>query len=205
MSISIDYPLTYLITRGDATASNFTEKKIEILDIARRATALGISLVQIREKQLTAKLLFELTLAAVESTLGSNTKILVNDRTDVALAANAHGVHLPENGIRTDVIRQNTPPKFLIGTSVHSLGRAIEAGRQGASFILFGPVFITPGKDNPSGLEMLREVCEAVSPVPVVAIGGINGSNKDQVLEKGAAGFASIRYLNDLVSGKIAA
>jgi thiamine-phosphate diphosphorylase len=92
-------PLIYLITDGEMTAENFNEKSSQTLEIIEKAVESEISLIQIREKKLTAKLVFELTVKAAEITKNSNTKLLVNDRADIALAANADGVHLPANSL----------------------------------------------------------------------------------------------------------
>jgi len=162
----------------------------------RSAVAAGISLIQIREKQLSARSLCELTATAVSITKDSDTKLLVNDRSDIALAAGASGVHLTSASLPASVIRESFPG-LVIGVSTHSLDETVNAVEQGADFVLYGPIFATPGKGNPVGLDDLRRVCEAVSPFPVIGIGGIDGSNYGSVIQSGARGFAAIRFLND--------
>jgi len=190
-------PIIYLITEGKLTAENFDENKQRTLDLIKAATENNISILQIREKELPAKLVFELTSEAVKITRNSQTKLLVNDRADIALAAKADGVHLTENSISTKIIRRNFPSNFMIGVSTHSIESAKNAKNQGADFITFSPIFASPGKDDPKGLEKLNEVCEILKPLPVIALGGIDETNYKAVLENGASGFAAIRFLND--------
>ncbi len=190
-------PLIYLITDGKATVENFLEDKQRILEIIRLAVKAKISLVQIREKLLTAKLIFELTREAAEITKNTETKLLVNDRADIALAANADGVHLTENSLSAEFIRQSFGENFTIGVSSHTIEKAKIAKVQKADFVTFSPIFNTPNKGEPQGLEKLREVCEKLKPFPVVALGGIDETNYEEVLRNGASGFAAIRFLND--------
>jgi thiamine-phosphate pyrophosphorylase len=187
----------YLITEGLLTKRNFFEKRIQILNLIKAAVDAGISLIQIREKQLSAHCVFELASQAAELAKNSNTKILVNDRADIALAAKADGVHLTVNSLSASIIRAAFPKDFMIGVSTHSVQKTEEAKLQGADFALFGPVFETPGKGAPTGLEELRNVCEKVKPFPVIAVGGINETNYREVLQI-ADGFAAIRFLNDI-------
>ena len=195
-------PLTYLITKGDSNTSNFNEKKAEILEALRVSIESGIKLFQIREKQLTAKLLFELVSEASSIARGTGTKLLVNDRADIAMAAKADGVHLPANSVSADVIRRNFPADFIIGVSAHSLAEAESAAKQGADFVVYGPVFETPGKSEPLGLDELRRVCKSLSGFPVIALGGINETNYRSVLDHGASGFAAIRFLSSLTGAQ---
>jgi len=196
----IEKPLIYLITEGRATAENFTEDKTKILKTIETAIVSKISLVQIREKQLPARLVFELAREAAKIARRSETKILVNDRADVALAARADGVHLTSNSLSAESIRRNFPADFIVGVSVHTLEEAETAKRQGANFVAFSPIFAAPEKQKygaPQGLEKLRQICEKLKPFPVVALGGIDENNYQSVLENGASGFAAIRFLND--------
>jgi len=192
-------PLTYLITKGDATPERFGESSRAILSIVEKAVDAGISLVQIREKNLTAKQLFKLARGAAALVSGSQTKLLINSRSDVTIAAGADGVHLPEDGVPVAAVRRACRTPFLIGASVHSLEAARAAKNDGADFILFGPVFDSPGKEG-VGVRPLREICLALGDFPVIAVGGIDASNKTSVLENGARGYAAIRYLNDELS-----
>lgn len=194
--------IRYLITEGIATPENFHRQKREILDSFRGAVARGIDLVQLREKNLTGSQLFEMAAAAVAVVEGTAIKVLVNERFDIALAAGAHGVHLSSRSIPAEVVRSNVPEGFIIGVSTHTGDETVAARDGDADFALFGPVFYTPGKGKASGLENLRKVCDAVGPFPVIAVGGIDESNFKDVLVSGAAGFASIRYLNEFVRMK---
>lgn len=193
-------PLIYLITEGTTTAQNFSENKERILRTVELCVSLKIDLIQIREKNLSAKLVFELASKAAQITHNSETKILVNDRADIAFAANADGVHLTSNSIPTDRIRRSFPKNFIIGVSAHSLEEARNAEQQGADFVTFSPVFATPSKEKygaPQGLEKLREVCEKLKNFPVIALGGIDETNYSKVFENGASGLAAIRFLNN--------
>lgn len=197
MSFPVDEPIVYLITKGEATASNFGEKSREILDIIRVAVEEKVSLVQLREKNLSVRLLFELTNDVASITRGSVTRLLVNDRAEIAVAAKADGVHLTASSVPVDVIRKNFPREFIIGVSTHTVDSTLNASASGADFAVFGPIYETPNKGEPQGIEKLTEVCERVGPFPVLALGGIRESNISSIVEAGAAGFAAIRALND--------
>jgi thiamine-phosphate pyrophosphorylase len=189
-----------LITKGDATAGNFRKKSRETLEIIEKAIEANISLIQIREKQLSAKQVFELTSKAAELTKNSNTKLLVNDRADIALAANADGVHLPANSLSAENVRRAFGEHFIIGVSGHSLEEIEKARVEGADFVTFSPIFATESKAKygaPQGVEKLREVSETFPKFPVIALGGIDENNYAEALKAGAKGIAAIRFLND--------
>lgn len=186
-----------MITEGGATVENFGKQRANILEIIKTAVDNKISLIQIREKHLSAKLIFELASEAAKITNKTDTKLLVNDRADIALAAHADGVHLTGNSITPEIIRKNFPKNFIIGVSTHSLVRAELAHRQKADFITFSPIFASPNKGNPQGLEKLRGICEKLENFPVIALGGIDRNNYKSVFENGASGFAAIRFLNN--------
>lgn len=193
-------PLICLITEGKATTESFAEEKKKILNLIKIAAAAKISLVQIREKNLPARLVFQLVSEAAKIARRNDTKILVNDRADIALAAGADGVHLTARSLAVEIVRRNFPPDFIVGASVHHLEEAELAARQAADFVTFSPIFPTPGKEKygaPQGLEKLREICERLKPFPIIALGGIGENNYKSVLENGASGFAAIRFLND--------
>ncbi len=190
-------PIIYLITEGKLTAENFNADKKRVLEIIESAVENRISLIQIREKKLSAKLLFRLTIEAAQITRNSQTKLLVNDRADIALTANADGVHLTETSVSAEIIRKNFPENFIIGVSTHSIEKAKNAKTQNADFITFSPIFDSPGKSAPTGSENLKTVCEQLNPFPVIALGGIDETNYKSVLETGANGFAAIRSLNN--------
>ena len=151
-------------------------------------------MIQVREKDLPVRLLFELVREVVDIARETDTLVVVNDRADVALASGADGVHLPENSIRPAIVRAAFANRLIFGASVHS----VEAARRAeADYIFFAPVFETPGKGEPAGVDRLREVCQAVPKTPVIALGGIDEHNARQVIDAGAAGVAAIRSLND--------
>ncbi len=184
--------MIYLITKGETTSANFVDSKRQIIDIIKVAVESEISHIQIREKLLPAKLLFELTTEAVKITKNSDTKLLVNDRADVAFAANADGVHLTSTSIPTEIIRQNYPRNFIIGVSTHTLAKAQNAQENGANFVTFSPIFSKTEK----GIDELRNVSQRLKPFPVIALGGIDEANYREVC-KVADGFAAIRFLNN--------
>jgi thiamine-phosphate pyrophosphorylase len=193
-------PLIYLITDGKITAENFREKSAETLTLIKKAARAEISLVQIREKNLSAGQVFELAAAAAEITKNSNTKLLVNDRADIARAANADGVHLPANSLAAEIVRANFPQNFIIGVSAHGLEEVEKAKLAGADFATFSPIFATASKaayGAPQGIEKLREVSEKAANFPVIALGGIDEKNFREALKAGARGIAAIRFLSE--------
>src|ERR1700733_13444711 len=126
------------------------------LDIAARAARDGVEMIQIRAKELSARALDELVRRAV--TNARQSKILVNTRTDVALACGAHGVHLPAASMAPDTIRRIAPHGFVIGVSCHSIDELRAAEREGADFAVYGPVFPSPTKSAPPiGIEAFRQ------------------------------------------------
>lgn len=172
-------------------------------DSIRRAAAAGAGWIQIREKDLDSRSLVELARFAIAETRETSVRVLVNDRLDVALAANAAGVHLGENSLPVEVVtewrRCNGRVDFLVGASCHSIESARAAERDGADYIFFGPVFATPSKaafGAPQGTERLREACASVG-IPVLAIGGVNLENARECIAAGAAGIAAIRLFQD--------
>ena len=197
MTRTLTPPITCLITTGEARAENYPTAKNRILETVSSAVEQGISLIQIREKQLPGRLLFDLASAVSAAMSGFGSKVLINERADVATVAGADGVHLPSNSIPISVLRNKLPDRFLIGASAHSLEEALAARVDGADFVVYGPVFATPEKGKPKGIEDLKDVCDAVGPLPILALGGIDETNFESVLSAGATGFAAIRALND--------
>jgi thiamine-phosphate pyrophosphorylase len=163
-------------------------RRTEAVQTAQRMIAAGVDLIQIREKDLEAAALLDLAAAIVEAARASATRILVNDRLDVALASGADGVHLPANGLPAALVR---PHIGLVGVSTHTLEEVRSAERDGADFVVFGPIFDTPGK-TAIGLAPLREACRAVR-IPVLAIGGMTEENAPRAIDAGAQGIAGIR------------
>jgi thiamine-phosphate pyrophosphorylase len=164
------------------------------------AIAAGVDWLQIREKDLPARRLLALTEAALAfARPQGRTRVMVNDRMDVALAAQAHGVHLGTRSMPVELVRRLAPREFVVGVSCHSLDEALAAQAAGADYILLGPIFETPSKlpyGPPLGLVKLREVTLQVS-IPVFALGGITIDRVAHCLASGAAGIAGIRIFQD--------
>jgi thiamine-phosphate pyrophosphorylase len=160
----------------------------DVVDCAARAVRDGIEMIQVREKDLSARALLDLVYKVRDLAAGTRTRVLVNDRLDIAQAAGIDGVHLPANGLPPDRVRRLVK---LLGVSTHSVEEAIAAEKARADFIIFGPIFDSPGKQA-VGLAPLTRVVSTVR-IPVLAIGGITAANSRQVLDAGAAGIAGIR------------
>jgi len=160
----------------------------DVLASATRAIGQGVDMIQVREKDLPGRELFDLVCRIRDLAAGTNSRVLVNDRLDIALAARVDGVHLPADGLPSNRVR---PWVKVLGVSTHTIQEAIDAQKNHADFIVFGPVFDSPGK-TAVGLEPLRRVVASVS-IPVLAIGGITRANAESVLAAGAAGIAGIR------------
>ncbi len=171
-----------------------------MLTLVERAVAAGITLIQLREKELPARTLYDLTVRAARITAGSATRLLVNDRADIARAAGADGVHLTTRSLEARIVRRTLGHDFLIGVSTHSLAEASAARNEGADFATFGPIFETPSKRGdgaPVGLGALNEAARALAPFPLLALGGIALGDVHQVLQAGARGIAAIRLFSD--------
>jgi thiamine-phosphate pyrophosphorylase len=172
----------------------------ELARAIQNAIASGVDSVQIREKDLSGAELLWTARSAVAAASGTSTRIVVNDRLDVAVTSGAAGVHLGGASLPVGEVYKwrggrREPAHFLIGASCHSLEAGLAAARAGADYLFFGPVFSTPSKASfgpPQGLEHLAEICRRV-PVPVVAIGGVDWHTAPQCLRAGAAGIAAIR------------
>ena len=202
MKPQLSKPILYLITRGastEATTADSPEFQ-QILEQISAAVLAGIDLIQIREKQLAARVLLELATRASTLTRGSASRLLINDRADIAMGAGADGVHLTTQSVEAPVIRKTFGDSFLIGASTHSTVEACAAREGGADFVVFGPVFDTASKREycaPVGEERLAEVARELAGFPVLALGGITRQNAARCLEAGASGIAAISLFQD--------
>jgi thiamine-phosphate diphosphorylase len=158
----------------------------------RHAVDAGVDLVQVRESGLDAGVLASLITELLAIAKGTQTRIIVNDRIDVALACGAHGVHLRGDSIPIHAARQIAPTGFLIGRSVHRVEEAVAAGD--ADYLIAGTVFPSASKGAGApllGVDGLAAIARAVDR-PVLAIGGIDEERLDAVASAGAAGIAAI-------------
>lgn len=168
-----------------------------IVEVVRGAIAGGVTMIQVREREMPGGALLETVRAIQEAAAGTRVRVVVNDRLDVALTARADGVHLPAEGLPIPETRRAAGRRLKIGRSVHSLAEARKAEREGADYLIFGPVFETPDKapfGPPQGTTALRKVAEAVA-IPVWAIGGITPENAATLKGIPIAGVAAIRAL----------
>jgi thiamine-phosphate pyrophosphorylase len=187
-------PLLYLITdrRRLPPIENRTDLD-SLCDFASRALEAGVDMIQVRERDLSARELAGLVEPLVGLARGYNARVLVNDRADVAASSGA-GVHLTTRSMAAQIVRETFGPDMLIGVSTHSMEEAEAAEGGGADFIVFGPVFETASKKiygPPVGPGLLEEVAGRLR-IPVLALGGINMTNFRLPLERGAAGVAAI-------------
>jgi thiamine-phosphate pyrophosphorylase len=191
----------YYITDRRQFAGGAQEQEERLLAKIAECVAAGVEYIQLREKDPEARELEDLAHKAMAAIGVSRTQLLINGRTDIALACGAHGVHLPANAIAASEVRSifaragRSDP--IIGVSTHSAAEVASAEAHGANFAVFGPVFEKEGSANREGLEQLRQIChrtEAAQPaMPVWALGGITLENAAQCAAAGAAGIAAIR------------
>lgn len=163
-----------------------------LLAQANHAVAAGIDVIQLREPDLEAAALSRLAAQLLARLAGSSTRLVISERLDVALAVGAHGVHLRASSMPAARVRQLTPPGFLVGRSVHSVGEVRDAGP--VDYLIAGSVWLTPAKpaDHPVlGIAGLKEIV-AVANVPVLAIGGVVPARVTELRTAGASGVAAI-------------
>lgn len=220
-------PILYYITDRTAFAPDEPTRRQRLLDKIAEAARAGVDYIQLREKDLSTRDLESLAQEAVHIIRNARklvpspqplaAALLINSRTDVALASGADGVHLRSEDVSAEAVRKiwtecgAHPPQAaveraararsqqppLIGVSCHTPKEVVNAAKQGATFAVFGPVF--EKKDAPSthptGLDQLREACRAK--IPVLALGGITLQNARSCLEAGAAGIAAVRLFQE--------
>ena len=178
----------YLITDRKLTDGR------DLLWVLERALDGGARAIQLREKDLGGKELFDLGLRIAQLCHRYDAQLFINDRIDIALAVDAAGVQLSKTSIPIETARTLLGPGKSIGASTHSLEEAMAAQSAGADFLLFGPVYFTPAKASygePQGLAALKKIVEMVS-LPVYAVGGIKPHNIPAVKRCGVRGSALI-------------
>lgn len=188
----------YVLTSACSTAEDF-EKRVEALCKA------GADVIQLREKNVDDAVLLERARIAANSCSNTDTLFIVNDRPDIALLSGADGVHVGQEEIPIADLRRMLPAKMLVGVSTHSLDQALKAESEGADYIGVGPTFPSKTKcfSEFMGPELLKAVAENVS-VPAYAIGGINMSNLEKVVEAGIHRVAVSNVIHSAEdSGKI--
>lgn len=180
---SVDFRL-YLVTDRHQTAGR------PLLSVVGRAIRAGVHAVQLRERDLTARELLALAMDFRQEI--PKVELFINDRVDLALALPSHGVHLRASSLPTSVVRSMLQPQQLLGRSVHSIDGAVVAERQGADFVVLGPIYDTPSKRKygpPLGLRVLEEAARQIR-VPIFAIGGITAARAREVRQAGGFGIA---------------
>lgn len=174
-----------------STAADDIDRLVDLVAAAARA---GIDMVQIRERDLDARRLTGLVRRCVDVAEGTRTKVLVNDRADVAVAAGAHGVHLRGDSMAAAAVRSLVGDDVLVGRSVHGADEArAVSGAGGVDYVIFGTLYPSASKSAAHPLathDELAAVCQAG--VPVLAIGGITVERAAEVARAGAAGIAGI-------------
>jgi thiamine-phosphate pyrophosphorylase len=181
------------------------DQKRQLLEKIAECAAAGVDYIQLREKDLTARQLLELAREALlRIPKGATTKLLINSRIDVALASNAHGVHLPADDLSGSDARAifGTAGNIhaQIGVSTHTVEEVAYAEAHGADLAVFGPVFEKKSESINDGLERLKKACwrpRVGSPMPLLALGGITLENAFRCIEAGAVGVAGIRLFQE--------
>ena len=180
----------YLVTnRYQDSLENFLEK----VETACRS---GVTIVQLREKNLTTNQYYHLAKQVKEITDAYQVPLIIDDRLDVCLAIDAAGLHIGDDELPVSVARQVLGPEKILGVTAKTVKRALEAEEGGADYLGTGAIFPTTTKENApiTLISTLKTICQRVA-IPVVAIGGLTSENIDQLIGTGIAGVAVVRDL----------
>ena len=180
----------YLVTnRYQDSLESFLEK----VETACRS---GVTIIQLREKNLTTNQYYQLAKQVKEITDAYQVPLIIDDRLDVCLAVDAAGLHIGDDELPVSVARKVLGPKKILGVTAKTVKRALEAEEGGADYLGTGAIFPTTTKENApiTLISTLKTICQTVA-IPVVAIGGLTSENIDQLAETGIAGVAVVRDL----------
>ena len=180
----------YLVTnRYQDSLQSFLEK----IETACRS---GVTIVQLREKNLTTNQYYQLAKQVKEITDAYQVPLIIDDRLDVCLAVDAAGLHIGDDELPVSVARQVLGPDKILGVTAKTIKRALEAEEGGANYLGTGAIFPTTTKENApiTLISTLKTICQRVA-IPVVAIGGLTSDNIDQLIGTGIAGVAVVRDL----------
>ncbi len=173
-----------------------TKAVLSYQEIARIAVKYNITYLQLREKDLSDRELISISREIMRITSTSPTKFIINDRADIAKIVDADGLHLGQDDLTLQEAKSIFGEDKIYGLSTHSLEQARIAIAQNPDYIGYGPIFPTPTKSKPDpavGLSNIRQLVDS-SPIPVVAIGGIDETNVEEVIYKGAQNISLVRY-----------
>lgn len=156
----------------------------------------GVTIVQLREKNLTTNQYYQLAKQVKEITDAYQVPLIIDDRLDVCLAVDAAGLHIGDDELPVSVARQVLGPEKILGVTAKTVKRALEAKKSGADYLGTGAIFPTTTKENApiTLISTLKTICQTVA-IPVVAIGGLTSENIDQLMGTGIAGVAVVRDL----------
>lgn len=156
----------------------------------------GVTIVQLREKNLTTNQYYQLAKQVKEITDAYQVPLIIDDRLDVCLAVDAAGLHIGDDELPVSVARQVLGPEKILGVTAKTVKRALEAEKSGADYLGAGAIFPTTTKENApiTLISTLKTICQTVA-IPIVAIGGLTSENIDQLMGTGIAGVAVVRDL----------
>ena len=180
----------YLVTnRYQDSLESFLEK----VETACRS---GVTIIQLREKNLTTNQYYQLAKQVKEITDAYQVPLIIDDRLDICLAVDAAGLHIGDDELPVSVARRVLGPEKILGVTAKTVKRALEAETSGADYLGTGAIFPTTTKENApiTLISTLKTICQTVA-IPVVAIGGLTSENIDQLIGTGIAGVAVVRDL----------